>query len=108
MSAGTARFVRVGRISEVPNGRPEVFVVEDRHIAIYRLDGGYYAIEDICTHDGGPLAEGEIEGGEVICPRHGARFDIKTGAVRSMPAITPVEAYPVRVEGDDLFVGLPD
>lgn len=106
--AGTGRFVKVGRVSEIQDGRPEVFEVEDRHIAIYRLDDGYYAIEDICTHDGGPLAEGDVEGQEVICPRHGARFDIKTGAVRSMPAITPVAAYPVRVDGDDLLVGLPD
>lgn len=108
MSADTARFVKVGRASEVPDGRPEVFEVEDRHIAVYRLDGAYYAIEDICTHDGGPLAEGDVEDGEVICPRHGARFDIKTGAVRRMPAVTPVESYPVRVEGDDLSIGLPD
>ncbi len=108
MSAGTARFVKVGRPGDVPDGRPEVFEVEDRHIAVYRLDGAYYAIEDICTHDGGPLAEGEVDGCEVICPRHGARFDIRTGAVRCMPAITPVEAYPVRVDGDDLLIGLPD
>jgi len=108
MSAGTARFVKVGRSAEVPDGRPEVFEIEDRHIAVYRLDGAYYAIEDICTHDGGPLAEGELEGQEVICPRHGARFDIKSGAATCMPAITPVESYPVRVEGDDLLIGLPD
>jgi len=108
MSAGTARFVKVGRAGEIRDGRPEVFEVEDRHIAVYRLEGAYYAIEDICTHDGGPLAEGEVEGYDVICPRHGARFDIRTGAVRCMPAITPVESYPVRVEGDDLLIGLPD
>ena len=108
MSAGTARFVKVGRAGDVPAERPEVFELEDRHIAVYRLDGAYYAIEDICTHDGGPLAEGEVEGQEVICPRHGARFDIKTGAALCMPAITPVESYPVRVEGDDLLIGLPD
>jgi 3-phenylpropionate/trans-cinnamate dioxygenase ferredoxin subunit len=108
MSAGTARFVKVGQTGDVPDGRPEVFEVEDRHIAVYRVEGAYYAIEDICTHDGGPLAEGEVEGCEVICPRHGARFDIKTGAALCMPAITPVEAYPVRVEGDDLLIGLPD
>lgn len=108
MSASTARFVKVGRAGDVPDGRPEVFEVEDRHIAVFRLDGAYHAIEDICTHDGGPLAEGELDGQEVICPRHGARFDIKTGAARCMPAIAPVESYPVRVEGDDLLIGLPD
>lgn len=108
MSQETARFVRVGRVGEVPDGRPEVFDVEDRKIAIYRLDDGYYAIDDICTHDGGPLAEGEVEGDEVICPRHGARFSIKTGAALTFPAVSPVDRYPVRVEGDDLLVGLPD
>ena len=108
MSQDTARFVRVGRVGEVPDGRPEVFDVEDRKIAIYRLDDGFYAIDDICTHDGGPLAEGEVEGDEVICPRHGARFNIKTGAALTFPAVTPVDRYPVRVEGDDLLVGLPD
>jgi 3-phenylpropionate/trans-cinnamate dioxygenase ferredoxin subunit len=95
-------------VAEVPHGRPEIFEVEDRHIAIYRLDDGFYAIDDICTHDGGPLAEGEIEDDVVICPRHGARFSIRTGAALSLPAITPVDTYPVRVDGDDLLVGLPE
>ncbi len=108
MSEQTARFVRVGKASEVPAGRVEIFDVEDRKIAVYHLADGYYAIEDLCTHDGGPLAEGEIEGDQVICPRHGARFDIKTGAALTFPAITPVQSYPVRVEGEDLLVGIPD
>ena len=108
MSQETARFVRVGRVGEVPDGRPEVFDVEDRKIAVYRLDDGYYAIDDMCTHDGGPLAEGEVEGDQVTCPRHGARFSIRTGAALTFPAVTPVARYPVRVEGDDLLVGLPD
>jgi 3-phenylpropionate/trans-cinnamate dioxygenase ferredoxin subunit len=103
-----ARFVRVGLASQVPDGRPEVFDVEDRKIAVYRLADGYHAIDDLCTHDGGPLAEGEIDGDVVICPRHGARFNIRTGAALSFPAVTPVDTYPVRVEGEDLLVGLPD
>lgn len=108
MSQTATRFVRVGRTGEVPDGRPEVFDVEDRKIAVYRLDGEYYAIDDLCTHDGGPLAEGEVDGDVVTCPRHGARFNIRTGAALSFPAITPVDTYPVRVEGEDLLVGLPD
>lgn len=108
MSEGSARYVRVGRTGDVPEGRPEVFDVEERKIAVYRLDDGFYAIDDICTHDGGPLAEGEIEGDQVICPRHGARFSIKTGAALTFPAVTPVECYPIRVEGDDLFIGIPE
>ena len=103
-----ARYVRVGKASDIPAGRAEVFDVEDRKIAVFRLEDGFYAIEDICTHDGGPLAEGEIEEDQVICPRHGARFNIKTGDALTLPAVTPVESYPVRVEGNELFIGLPD
>ena len=108
MSGVAGRFVKVGRVSEIPDGRPEIFDVDDRKIAVYRIEGGYYAIDDICTHDGGPLAEGEVEGDVVICPRHGARFSIKTGAALTFPAVSPVDTYPVRVEGEDLLVGLPD
>lgn len=108
MSETTARYVKVGTTADVPDGRPEIFDVDDRKIAVYRLDGAYYAIEDLCTHDGGPVAEGEIDGGEVICPRHGARFDIKTGAARSFPAVTPVDTFPVRVDGDEIWIGLPE
>jgi len=108
MSRTAARYVRVGKASDVPVGRAEVFDVEDRKIAVFRLEDAFYAIEDICTHDGGPLAEGEIEDDQVICPRHGARFNIKTGAALTMPAVTPVESYPVRVEGNELYIGLPD
>jgi 3-phenylpropionate/trans-cinnamate dioxygenase ferredoxin subunit len=108
MTERTVRFVKVGRVSDIPEGRPETFEVEDRHIAIYRLKDGFYAIEDICTHDGGPLAEGEVEEDVVVCPRHGARFSIRTGAALSLPAITPVDSYPVRVEGEDLMVGIPE
>lgn len=108
MSVGSERFVRIGRVADVPQGGAEVFPVDGRRIAVYRLEDGFYAIDDICTHDGGPLAEGEVEGDEVICPRHGARFSIKTGAALTFPAVTPVDRYPVRVEGDELFVGLPE
>jgi 3-phenylpropionate/trans-cinnamate dioxygenase ferredoxin subunit len=108
MSEAAPRFVKAGRVSDVPDGRPEVFDLEDRKIAVYRLDGAYYAIDDICTHDGGPLAEGEVDGEVVTCPRHGAQFNIKTGVALTFPAITPVDTYPVRVEGEDLLVGLPD
>ena len=104
----TARFVKVGRVSDVPEGRAEIFDVDDRKIAVFRLNDGFYAIEDVCTHDGGPLAEGEVEEDVVICPRHGARFSIRTGAALSFPAVTPVDTYPVRVEGGDLLVGLPE
>ena len=105
MTAATERYVAVARVGEIPEGGVKVVRIEDQPIAIFRLDGRYYALDDVCTHDGGPLAEGFIEGAQIECPRHGARFDIRTGAVLCLPAVAPVATYPVRVEGDEIQVG---
>ena len=70
------------------------------------MGGTLYAIEDICTHDGGPLVEGELDGYEIECPRHGARFDIRTGRALRMPAFEPIETYEVRIEGDEILVAV--
>jgi len=69
-----------------------------RTIAMFKLDCEYFAIEDVCTHDGGQLTGGTIEGGEIVCPRHGARFSIRTGEALTAPAYEPVATFPVRVE----------
>lgn len=102
------RFVTVAKTSEIWPGERAVFDVEDHYIAVFNVDGTYYAIEDVCTHDDGPLAEGELYGFEIECPRHGARFDIRTGAVLRMPAVIPVPRYEVRVEGDEIQIGFED
>ncbi len=68
--------------------------------------GSIYAIEDVCTHDGGELDQGELEGERIMCPRHGAYFDVTTGAALTLPAIVPVPTYRVRVEGDEIFLDL--
>ncbi len=73
--------------------------VDGAQVAVFNLDGQYYAIEDVCTHDGGILTGGTVEGEQVICPRHGARFSIKTGTVLAPPAYEDVATFPVRVEG---------
>ena len=87
-------FVRVAAVEEIPPGGRLLVELDGVRIAVFNLDGDYYAIEDVCTHDGGPLVEGEIlEGCQVECPRHGARFDIRTGAALSMPAFEPTPAY---------------
>jgi 3-phenylpropionate/trans-cinnamate dioxygenase ferredoxin component len=100
--------VKVGPAAEVPPGAAKLVEVDGVRIAIFNLEGDFYAIEDICTHDGGPLVEGDVlPGGQVRCPRHGARFDIRTGQALSMPAFTPTSSYQVRVEGDDLWVEAP-
>ena len=90
-------WVDVAKQGELPPGERRIVDVDDVQIAVFNLDGEYYAIEDVCTHDYAPLAEAKLEGDEIICPRHGARFCIKTGAVTAPPAYEPVPTFPVRV-----------
>jgi len=97
-------WVRAASAGEIPPGGFKEVRLDDRTIAIFHLEDGYYAIEDVCTHDGGPLAEGILEANVIECPRHGARFDVKTGAVLSLPAVTPVPTFEVRVSGDEVQV----
>ena len=90
----------VGPVEELPPGEVKIVRAGELAIGVYNLDGEYYAIEDRCSHDDGPLAEGDfdVEEAVAICPRHGARFDIKTGRALSLPAYLPVEAFEVFVE----------
>jgi 3-phenylpropionate/trans-cinnamate dioxygenase ferredoxin subunit len=73
-------------------------------VALFNVEGQYYAIEDVCTHDGAPLAHGRFRGDQITCPRHGARFNVRTGEALSMPAFEPVETYQVKVEGNDILI----
>ncbi len=91
-------WVRVARVEELPPGGHCVVDVDGVEVAVFNLDGGYCAIEDVCTHDGGQLTGGTVEGDQIICPRHGARFCIRTGAVTNPPAYEPVAKFPVRIE----------
>jgi 3-phenylpropionate/trans-cinnamate dioxygenase ferredoxin subunit len=96
----------VGRASAVPPGRVGVFHLDDREIAICNVEGTFYAIDDLCTHDGGSLDQGELEGNEIECPRHGARFDVRSGTAVQLPAFEPVKTYEVRVDDDSIQVGV--
>jgi 3-phenylpropionate/trans-cinnamate dioxygenase ferredoxin component len=101
-------FIKVANASEIPVGGSLLVEVDDVRIALFNLDGEFYAIEDVCTHDGGPLVEGTIVNEhEVECPRHGARFDIYTGAALSFPAFEPTNSYVVQLEGDDIYIENP-
>ena len=101
-------FIRAAALDEIPAGGGKLVEIQGVRIALFLLDGEYYAIEDVCTHDGGPLVEGEIVNGcQVQCPRHGARFDIRTGAALSLPAFTPTNVFEVKIEGDELWVESP-
>lgn len=98
-----ATWERVADADEVPpNGRKSIFV-DDTPALLVRIADEYFAIEDICTHDGQPLTEGPIANGEITCPRHGARFDLRTGKPTCMPATEPVRTFAVRVEPDGIY-----
>ncbi len=98
-------FVTVAKVGEIADGSVKVVRVEDQAIALFHVGGEYFALDDVCTHDGGPLAEGWLEDHVIECPRHAARFDIRSGAVLALPATAPVPSYAVRVVGDDIQVG---
>ena len=98
------RFVKVARKSELPESDGTYVEVEGKGIALFNLGGEIYALDNACTHVGGPLSQGRVEEGAFYCPWHGSRFDIRTGEVRMFPAREDVATYEVRVTGNDVEV----
>lgn len=96
--------VAVAKASELAPGQMKIVEAGGERIALCNVGGTLYAVQDLCTHDDGPLGEGTLRGGVVECPRHGAQFDVKTGAAVRMPAVAPVRIFPVRVEGGSVVV----
>jgi 3-phenylpropionate/trans-cinnamate dioxygenase ferredoxin component len=101
-------WLDVAGIDELAPGSRRVVDVDGVAVAVFNLGGEYFAIQDICTHDGGELANGKLEGDVIICPRHGARFSVRTGAVLGPPAYEDVRTYTVRVAEGRVQVMLPD
>ncbi len=99
-----AGFVKVATTSELAPGQAKKVEVGGKTIALFNIGGSYHAIDDTCTHRGGPLSEGEVEGDEVTCPWHGGKFKVTTGEVLGPPPRTGVSSYHVRVNGSDLEV----
>lgn len=99
-------FVEIGP-ADLPNGERMFVEIEDKPIVIFNVAGTYYAIGDVCTHDDGPLGDGELEDNNVVCPRHGATFDIRSGKATGMPAVIDIPAYPVRIVDGNLELGIP-
>lgn len=97
-------WVDVAKVEELAPGTCRTADVDGVMIAVFNLDGEYYAIEDMCTHDGETLTGGDVEGDEIVCPRHGSHFSIKTGEALSPPAYEPTTTFPVRVEGGKVQV----
>ena len=98
------KYVPVAKTSDIAPGTVRVFEVDGRAVGVAHVDGKFYAFADVCTHDDGPVAEGDLDGCQIECPRHGARFDITTGAVLSMPAVTPLPVYDLKIENDQILV----
>ena len=101
-----ADFVRVADTTEIPDPGKTLVEVDGEMIALFHVEGRYYALDDVCTHDGGPLADGELRDHKIACPRHGAKFDIRTGAALTMPAVRATRAHDVKVEDGGVFVRL--
>jgi nitrite reductase/ring-hydroxylating ferredoxin subunit len=95
---------RITTTTAVPPGSAQGFQIADRRIALFNVDGSFFAIDDECTHEGGPLSEGEVASGCVTCPWHGAEFDLRTGKALALPAAEDVRSYKVVVEGDEVSV----
>ena len=99
-----AECVRVANVSEIAPGTCKQVIVSGRKIALYNVDGEIYATDDTCSHAEASLSEGCLRGDEIECPRHGARFNVRTGQALSLPAWPPIETYAVKVEGGAIFV----
>ena len=99
-------FVSAAKTSEIAVGAFKPVQVSGKRLLICHTEAGFYAIDDTCTHDDGPLADGWLEGNEIECPRHGARFDVTSGKVICLPAAVPIHSYPVQVEGDEIKVNV--
>lgn len=101
-----AEFIGVAKIDEVEPGRCKKVVVNGKKIALFNVDGEIFATDDTCSHAEASLSEGELVGEEVVCPKHGARFNVKTGQALSLPAWAPIATYEVKVEGEEIKVAL--
>ncbi len=100
-------YVDIVPASELPNGERLFVEIEGKPIVIFNIAGQYFSIADVCSHDDGPVGEGDLEGYNIVCPRHGAEFDVQTGKVISMPAVVDIPAYPVKVVDGMIQLGIP-
>ena len=99
-----SEFQPVVKVAEIePGGRKSV-MVDDVSVLLLRVGDEFFAVEDVCTHDGQPLTDGPLNGREIMCPRHGAKFDVSTGRALCMPATEPIETFAVEVRDGVVFV----
>jgi 3-phenylpropionate/trans-cinnamate dioxygenase ferredoxin subunit len=103
-----AEFIKVAKVTDIPNPGKQMLEVDDRLVVLFHVGDVFYCVDDVCTHDGGPLGDGELVDGTIACPRHGAQFDIKTGEALCMPATENTIVHQVKVDGDDVLVQIND
>ena len=104
----TNDFVKVGRASDFPDNEGTAVEINGRPVCVVRTGSAFHAVDNRCTHAESRLSGGDIEDGEIVCPLHGARFSLETGAALTLPAVKPVRVHAVEVRGDDVFVKLAD
>ena len=100
-------YVEIAPASELPPGERLFVEIADKPIVIFNIAGQFFSIADVCSHDDGPVGEGDLEGYNITCPRHGAEFDVRTGKVMQMPAVIDIPAYPVKVVDGMIHLGIP-
>ena len=97
-------FTTVAKVGELSDPGKQLIELDDRYVVLCHVGGQYFCVDDVCTHDGGTLGDGELCGHDIICPRHGARFDVRSGAAVTMPATEDTASHEVRIEDDEIQV----
>lgn len=100
-------FIKIAEVSEIPENSRIFLEISGIPVVVVNLSGNIHVFGDVCTHDNGPLGDGDLDGYEIKCPRHGARFDIRTGKAIQGPAFHDIPVFPVRIENDSIFLGIP-
>ena len=99
-------FYEIAAVDDLPNGERLFVEIGENYLVVFNIAGQFFAIEDLCSHDDGPLGDGDVAGYEIACPRHGARFDLRTGKALTFPAVEDIPAYPVKIVDNKIQVGI--
>ncbi|MFT5522808.1 MAG: 3-phenylpropionate/trans-cinnamate dioxygenase ferredoxin subunit [Pirellulaceae bacterium] len=103
-----AEFIKVAKVTDIPDPGKQMLELDDRLVVLFHVGGVFHCVDDVCTHDGGPLGDGELSDDTIACPRHGAKFDIKTGEALTMPATENTVVHQVKIDGDHVLIQIND